>query len=99
MSNVKETDVKYVARSELRNCDYDHPLKNKTCTIQTVYNAVSFIWQTAMSHLISFNPLLFINIAYVGYFKHFVFVYLCIYVNFYETYGLYGLKHYTVEKR
>ena len=89
MSNVKETDVKYVARSELRNMYYTN----------CIYIAVSFIWQTAMSHLISFNPLLFINIAYVGYFKHFVFVYLCIYVNFYETYGLYGLKHHTVEKR
>ena len=35
-------------------------------------------FMTFISYLISLNPMLFKNIAHVGSFKHFVFVYLCI---------------------
>ena len=44
---------------------------------------VFYIWYTGMSYLISLNPMLLKNIAHVGSFKHFVFVYLRIYVFMY----------------
>ena len=39
--------------------------------------------------MISLNPMLFKNIAHVGFFKHFVFVYLrnCVFVYLYLIYG------------
>ena len=44
---------------------------------------VFYIWYTGMSYLISLNPMLFKNIAHVGSFKHFVFLYLRICVIVY----------------
>ena len=81
----------------------------------------NFWWKflEEMSYLISLNPLPFKNIAYIGSWKHFVFVFVCAYVSlslhlsfskpavmssplhqiisFQKIYGLYGLKHHTME--
>ena len=52
---------------------------------------VFYIWYTGMSYLISLNPMLFKNIAHVGSFKHFVFVYLRICI--FEYFTFYTLKY------
>ena len=43
----------------------------------------NFWWKflEEMSYLISLNPLPFKNIAYIGSWKHFVFVFVCAYVS------------------
>ena len=49
---------------------------------------VFHIWYMGMSYLISLNPMLLKNIAHVGSFKHFVFVYLPICVFLYFTFDI-----------
>ena len=51
-----------------------------------------------MSYLISLNPMLFKNIAHVGSFKHFVFVYLRICVFVYFTLDMHILESHAFQK-
>ena len=60
-------------------------LRERTDKDEFVYicNCVFYIWHTGISYLISLNPMLFKNIAHVGSFKYFLFVYSCICVFMY----------------
>ena len=67
-------------------CNVPSAMCNVQCAICAyVYLClcVFYIWYTGMSYLISLNPMLFKNIAHVGSFKHFVFLYLRICVIVY----------------
>ena len=59
---------------QLEHCSESSANNKNACSRKVRESAL--VWSGLMSYLISLDPLLFKNIAYVGSFKHFVFVFV-----------------------
>ena len=82
---LSRSEMKTVQFKENEKININSGLRERTDKDEFVYicNCVFYIWHTGISYLISLNPMLFKNIAHVGSFKYFLFVYSCICVFMY----------------